>query len=115
MNVPLYMVHFGRETCTRVNVVTEPCIPEPFYVECCGSGVRCTVVAGCAKGTEGLSYDFEYAVAQKIDLSKDSMWSEGSSSDEGGHDVENIMLVLLHITLALHSCQGSHTKKNCVR
>ena len=65
----------------------------------------------------GLSYDIEHAVAKKkvrliggmselmissiSSLSKDSMWSEGSSSDEeGGHNVENIMLC----SFAHHAC-----------
>ena len=109
----------GGTHCTRVCVVTEPYTPEPFYVECCGSGVQCSVVTGCGKGTEGrvfsLSYNIEHAVAQKnrdiggmselmissISSSKDSMWSEGRSCDEEGeHNVENIMLCYF----AHHAC-----------
>ena len=70
MNVSLRMVHFRRDAWHASVCRNRAFEPEPFYGEYCGSGVRCTVVTGCGKGTLGralftLSYDIVHAVDQK--------------------------------------------------
>ena len=69
MNVSLRMVHLRTDAWHASVCRNRASEPEPVYGEYCGSGVRCTVVTGCGKGTLGralfaLSYDIVHAVAK---------------------------------------------------
>ena len=122
MNVSLRMVHLRRDAWHASVCRNRALEPEPFYGEYCGSGVRCTVVTGCGKGTLGralftLSYDIVHVVAQKSSSHWWNVWIDaillffpikrfdvvrGSSSDEEGeHTLENIMLC----SFAHHACR----------